>query len=192
MWKGVLRQVRDFEQTDEGIYILFRKGDSEKYDQEHLTVPELDSSFFNYSKGATHSGKAWCYVRNARRQWLRGISDSNMLLYTPFALLTQYVTNRIGLVIDETVVTDMLNPQYVTLSQAFEQISKAKSLALSPEYMVCLHPTHSTRLLLANKFSFIGEVVSPSEIIVHHSSVAQEVDDWISRNNLGVTARAAA
>lgn len=196
LYDGEVVLCRGFEQEDDGIVGQFQRSDAKegffmcKVDPKLFQTIDLDSHYFNLpvevvdTYGLTVMG--WKFVRRARRQNRKGISNETAYL-TSFMQAIIQSTGRhwVSLGFGFKTIETMRKPTYPQYLEALDLCDKAVSVAVSPDFAVALSPMHKDAYLMASKFGWIG-TCTDKVIDVHHLGSYQEVCDFVRRNNLSL------
>ena len=185
---GRLVFVREIVEGDDEV-TLFRVQDAKNGDEEvigsekNIEAIMPDRKFFNY-KGKKKTPLAVLFYRVPRRQWKRSLCLENTRFIDPFREISDHCnlsgrTNVERGIIEWGQIECLLNSEYPRILDALPELKVVRSVALSPEFMVCLSHIHPDKFLLRSLYNFIGEI--DKQIYLYHPPMEQEVRDFLYR-----------
>ena len=207
LYDGIISYISEFIMVDDVIMVEYvirfvsssgietNKTINTEYDSKLLQEISIPSMFFNVRKPTSLFEIGYKYKKLSLRQNRRGLcsdvgkvtsvlgeifQDHRQLQILTDNLWTYYPSWTFEL------VHSLVYPEYPTWSEIFDRINQERAIAISPDYLICLSNLSNTEYLLTSLYGFIG-TVTPNKITIHHQIIAQELSDFIRRNNLPVT-----
>lgn len=157
-----------------------------------LQVIMPNTMYFNNASFAEKKSKnpaALRFSRLPKKQWKRSICKDNTWITDFFAGITSHCKLRVHHPacdvesLGTAGISRLVSPTYPEFHRALKLVESFKSIAISPEFAICLSHIHPERFLLRSLYGFVGEADS-NMIYVRYPPVEQEVRDYLRRNNV--------
>ncbi len=177
------------------LYIRDKKQNIPNFDLMCLKPILFNSQFFNCVDNEVNAPlvktSACLHIaRNSRRQNKRSVCSENTNITSPFRPIIAGVQSRwpSSYQMNYDYIERALQFRFPSYNTALAMCNNYYMVAISPNFAVALSNRSESKFLLASIYGFIGEADATTLYIHHHGSY-QEVNDFVTRNNLGLQVR---